>query len=124
MIILLLLFFLISPQANAAFFAVEQDDGSVALVNYVEGSGDTLEDVIDELKLPKNKIVKVKESVFPNDDIEFWQINDVPIGGKLKVNQAKKQAHLDKIAQKEAEKALIFEKLKITKEEFEKIKDK
>lgn len=94
----LILFLSFSVNAYADSYAVQRDDGGVTLVHYIEGSSDSLADVLTELGLMGKPIIRIEESDLPpRSDRDYWEFNDVPIGKKLRVNTAKKAA-------KEAEK--------------------
>ena len=49
-------------------------------------------------------------------------MNPVPIGKKIEIDTVKKQADIDAEAAKQAEKDAVLLKLKITSDEFDKLK--
>ena len=126
-LIFILFLMAVSGYAHADWtqYLVEKPDGSVAIVGYnTKSKNDSLKDVIDSLGYTGYPISLIRASELPSrSDREFWKKNDVPIGDKVIIDEVKK-------AQKEAEKAsektardAVLTKLKITEEEFKKIKD-
>lgn len=63
---------------------------------------------------PVLDLIPIKASDIPKDKLEYLDI----FGGRLIVDQAKKQADLDKQAAKQAARQAILDKLKITDQEF------
>jgi len=117
---------LFSSSAFASMYVVERPDGGVSIVNYVDGSSDSLEDVLRDLGFKGFPILEIDQSDIPKskEDRSFWVMNKVPMGSKIKVDSAKKQAHLDALAGKETEKLAILEKMGISKAEYEKVFEK
>lgn len=122
LLVLFLIIFSKTTYANTEMYAVEKDDGSVALVKYYPGSRDSLQEVLSEFGFVDKPIKKISVSELPDlNDRLYWVFDNTDPDKKIKIDLAKKQADLDKKAQEELEKNAVLEKLKITKEEFEKI---
>jgi len=122
MIILILLISLfISHDAFAELYAVQREDGGVSVINYLEGSKDTLEDVVKQLGYWGRPIHRIKPSDLPSDrtDRKYWTINHVPFGKKIKIDNSEKEKDEAKKAQVEQRKR---ELLKLTAAEFEEAK--
>lgn len=116
MIKFLILFLLISTNLYAEKYVVEKPDGSVAVINYVTGSQDSLDDVIQENGF-SGAIYEEAKTLPPREDRKYWKKS----GSFVVVDSVNKQKDLDAKAAKEAEKEAVFSKLKISKEEYEKI---
>ena len=125
MIKFLLIFMLIfSPVVFGAMYAIEKPDGSVVITTYVEGSQDTLEDVVRELGLLGRPIIAITRAELPPmEDSDYWRFNPVPIGDRLIVDQVAKQADLDAEAIKEADRLKTLQKMGISKDEFKQLKE-
>ena len=117
-----LLPFFLTPNAFALdTYAVQRDDG-VSIVYYNPGSQKSLEQVLKDSGLEGKPLKRISPDDLPSrEDRNFWVLDDVPIGKKIKVDSSKKQAEEAKKQAKEAEKAAVLAKLKITKEELEKV---
>ena len=100
-------------------YAVENPDGSVVIVNYQGGSNDSLNDVLRDFGLTGLPITGIKRSDIPVDrsDRKFWKLT----GKSIAVDSVKKQDFENEKALKEQEKEAVLSKLKISKEEFEKL---
>ena len=123
LIILLLLFWSFNAYAaEVEKYVVEKPDGSVVVIHYLVGSHDSLEEIVDQLVYTGLPITRVNDSDFPASraDREFWKFS--PVGKKIQIDTVKKAEKEAEQAQEEAEKAIVLEKLKITAEEFEKLK--
>ena len=120
MIKFLIIFLMIfQPISFASMYAVERPDGSLSILHYFEGSSDTLEEVVSELGYEGYAIYPITKDDLPDKaDGKFWVMD----GNKIKVDNVKKQAHLNKVAQEEAEIDAVLEKLKISKDELAKLK--
>lgn len=116
------LWILCRPVFAIESYAVERADGGVSIVHYYENSSDTLDKVLKDVGLEGRPFRRVQASDLPQtrEDRNFWTLQ----GGKVVVDAAKKQAAEDAEAAKEAEREAVLEKLKISKEEFEKLTDK
>ena len=102
-------------------YAVQRDDG-VSVVYYNPGSQKSLDQVLKDSGLEGKPVKKISKDDLPSrEDRAFWVFNDVPVGKKIKVDTVKKQAEEAKKAAEEAERNAVLEKLKISKEELEKV---
>lgn len=123
-ILLLLLLFGSSAYADVQTdkFLIEKPDGSVVILYYVPGSFDTLSEVVKSMGLDGLPIQRVSESDIPKDrsDRDYWRKG---IFGKIEIDSIKKQADIDSKSAKESESDAVFEKLKITKDEFKKAQE-
>jgi len=120
MIRFLIILLLICTPAYSGTYAVERSDGGVTIVSYLEGSNDTLSDVLEKLELTGRPVQRIDESDLPDiADREFWAFNDVPIGAKLKVDAAKKAAKQAEKAAKQAKKNAALSKIGLTEEELQ-----
>ena|SRR3990167_3881926 len=117
-----ILFILFSTPVFASDYLIEKPDGSVVIVGYIEGSSDSLETVLKDLGLLGLPIQRLSPSDFPSDkkDRKYWKLNDVPIGKKIVIDTAKKQAdETAKQVKDERKRAL----LKMTPSEYAEAKD-
>jgi len=115
------IFTIFSPlNGSAETYAVDRADGGVSIVNYFDGASKSLDQVLNDIGLHGRPFKKIANGDMPQtkQDRNFWKL----LGSKVVVDAVKKQAHLDALAAKEAEKDAIYAKLKISREEFEKIK--
>lgn len=103
-------------------YAVDRADGGVSIINYNEGSKDTLQDVIHDLGFDGRPVKRVSASDLPStrEDRKYWTLQ----GNKVVVDTAKKQVAEAEKAAKEAEKDAVLAKLKISRAEFEKLNGK
>lgn len=120
------LFLLLGSMCSKALYAVEsyaveRTDGGVSIVNYFEGSNDTLDDVLRDIGLSGRPIERISKADMPADrtDRNFWKLS----GKKVVVDTVKKQAALDAKAQKDAEADSVLSKLKISRQEAQKLKE-
>ena len=117
---LIISLFLFCPFAVASEYAIQRDDGKVVILNYIDGSNDTLEDVIAVRGLQGKPIIEVKEKP-AQADRKYWKIQ----GGKLVVDIVKKQndeaAEIIQAQAKKEAKDAVLAKLKITDEELQKV---
>ena len=114
---LLSLLFLVSfsSSAFASTYAVDRPDGGVSIVNYSEGSSDSLEDVLKAQGFSGYPVSKVEVSELPSRaDRKYWKKN----GNKVEVDAVKKSADLAGQADKDAKKAAALAKLKVTHKEL------
>lgn len=121
---LLILFILFLPTSASAgeLYAVEKPDGSVSVINYY--GGEPLINIINDLGFAGYPIRRITKADLPDRaDREVWAFNDVPIGKKLKVDTVKKAQKKAEKAAKEAEREAVLLKLKISKDEFKKLKE-
>jgi len=116
-----LLTFCVSGYAENRYL-VEKPDGSVVIVLHVPN--EPLKDVIASMGLTGYPISAITVDDLPKtrEDRDFWAVNSVPIGKKIKIDQVKKQKKLDEEAVNDAEIDAILVKLKISKEELKKLK--
>ncbi len=106
-------------------YSVERPDGGVTIIRCVEADGPCLERAVRDNGWNVEDIKKITRDDLPDrEDREYWQVNDVPIGKKLKVNSVKKAKDEADQAQFEAEQDEIFLKMKIDKGEWKKINKK
>ena len=91
---LLLILFLFPLTLHAGQYLVETTDGNVSIVNYVEGSHDSLEDVLKEIGLTGQRIINAKGNMGPIHDFRYWKFNDVPIGPKIIIYEVRKQTDI------------------------------
>ena len=110
---------LFSTDSFGARYLVEKPDGSVAIVEYVEGSNDTLEDVIQTLNFNGYPISLIKDgdTLPPRTDRKYWKKD---VFGKVVVDTAKKTADQAAQSTKEARKQAL---LKMTPTEYQEAKD-
>lgn len=120
----LILFLVLSLDAVASEYIVEKPDGSIVIVHHNDAAIQTIEETLQENGLSGLPVTRIKQSDIPYDPAERVDRNHWKRGfsKKIEVDSAKRQAAADAKAAKEAEKDAILEKLKISREEFEKIK--
>lgn len=121
-LILFLSLFLICSTAYAANYIIEHQDGSVSILNHIDES-DPLENVILKNGWNPKSVHLVKSGDLPSDksDRKYWKVNEVPIGGKIVIDQVKKQADLDAEADKQQKKDKVLQKLGITETELKEL---
>lgn len=124
MIILLLLFLIFSPTASfAEKYVIEHPDceSGLCFADIDSGEDAAFFEYLNTSVYTDYPVYAVKDGDFPTDkkDRKYWK----RIGKKIVIDTAKKQADLDAKAQKESERSAVLSKLKISKEEFKKIKD-
>jgi len=109
-----------SAFAGTETYAVQQPDGSVAIVNYIPGSSKTIEQDLQSKGYENLPVYKLRNEDMPPSrvDRKYWKIHN----GKIVIDTIKKQADSVTAQQVEAEKEAIFSKMKISKQEYEKIK--
>lgn len=107
---------LFSKNGFSKNYLVEKPDGSVAVIQYVEGSNDSLMDVIHANGFDGYPIEELNVTDIPQtrEDRKYWKKGLV---SKIEIDQDKKDADLLKTQQDLAEKAAVLEKLKITEDE-------
>lgn len=93
-------------------YAVETPDG-VAIITYIPGSTDTIEDVVRANGFTSFPVRFIERKDIPNDhsDQKYWKLS----GNRIVVDAAKKQADLDAKAAREARKKAL---LKMTDAEY------
>lgn len=115
-ILFVLCLLLISEPALAKRYAFQRQDGSLKVVDYIEGSSDSLVDVMRDQGVENMPRYDVPDDV--TEPARYLKAQ----GGRIVVDSAKKQADIEAKAAHEAEKDAIFSKLKISREEWEKIR--
>ena len=125
MIIFLLLILLSSPAFAAVEtekYLVERPDGGVSIVQYIPGSRKTVQRVLEDQGLKGFPVRVITPADLPPDrkDRDYWKWDS--FSRKVVVDEAKKQNDLNAKAQAESERDAVLAKLKITKEEFQKLK--
>lgn len=120
--LLILFLFGFCSVSYADTYAVDRSDGGVSIINYNEGSKDTLQEVIHDLGFDGRPVKRISASDLPStrEDRKYWTLQ----GNKVVVDAAKKQVAEAEKAAKEAEKDAVLAKLKISKAEFEKLNGK
>lgn len=126
-IILFMLIFsptVVFANVDSEKYLIEKADGSVAILNYISGSNDSLDKVIHEVFPNQAEIVsisKVKDSDFPKgrEDRNFWKKNDSPLGPKVVVDTGKKASFLQGKMREQNERKQVLTKLNITEPELE-----
>lgn len=93
-LILVLFLFSFPLTLHASQYLVETIDGNVSIVNYVEGSYDSLEEVLEELGLTGQRIINAKGNMGAIHDFKYWKFNDVPIGQKIILDNVRKSADI------------------------------
>lgn len=123
MIFILMILMFFCQTAEAALYAVEREDGEVSIVNYNEGSSDSLYDVMNDLGFIGKPIRAIKETDLPDtrEDRKFWKINDVPIGKKIVIDETKKQVAIDKALEKKNKKDKALQKIGLTEQELQEL---
>lgn len=119
-LIVLLLLISGTAFADCEYFAVENPDGSIKSVCYVSGSSDSLGDVLASIGVTNEKV----EKVHPADlHLLSENVKNLKFQGKrIVVDQEKKNQEEIEKQDREAEREAVLAKLRITKEEFEKLK--
>jgi len=117
----LILLLLISSPVFAEIYVVEREDGGVSIVNYFEGSEDSLADVLKDNGLLGRPIRKLNPGDLPEsrEDRKYWKVDLVT--KKVVVDQAKKTADQVKKIEEEEEKQVILDKIGVTETEIEKV---
>lgn len=105
-------------------YIVEKPDGSVAIVYYNSTGGKSLGQVLQDQGLLGLPIDVLRDSDLPADrsDRKYWRMNKVPVGKKIKIDTVAKEQDALKEQQSEEDRQAVLTKLKITKEEFERLK--
>lgn len=113
---------ILDAQVETELYVVEKPDGSVSIINYILGSGDSLEGIVNDLGFSGLPIKKITKNDLPNDrsDRKYWKLNQIPIGKKIEIDTVKKQADETAKTIKEARKQAL---LKMTPAEFQEAKD-
>jgi len=117
-LIFVLFFLSICSVATAEKYAIENDDGSIRILDYAPGSA-PLEDVLGWLGASDKTVIKVRpedEAITVGEPIEALQI----LGNRVKVNQSKK-AEIE--AEKQAKEARKKALLKMTDAEYKEAKE-
>lgn len=111
------LFFAVFSQALFADerYAVKNPDGSVRILVYQGGNFDEYLKSVGAYGLPLVAI----DSTPDKQDRKYWTL----VNGHLTVDQFKKQADIDAIAQKQAKKDAVLGKLKISRQELKELTD-
>jgi len=110
-IILFLMLFLTSTPLFASKYVVERDDGNLTIIDYADGSSDTIQDVLRKLGLRGQPFHQVDS--IPDEKIEYlmWDGNGVA------VDQAKKDAARDERQEQVASKEALLERLNLTRDQ-------
>lgn len=117
-LILVLICTPVYAEVSTERYAVEKPDGKVAVAYYIPGSKDTLEEFLKSNGLYGLPFSRVKDSdIRDRSDRNFW----VKEGKAIAVDTEKKAEIEEENQAKESEKEAILEKMKISKEEFEKL---
>ena len=119
LIVLLLLFpFCVGSSADDMYM-VEMPDDSISIVYHV--SDKPLVAIIDELGYTGYPISAIDASDLPETRIDrkYWKKNDVPIGKKIDINEAKKKKDEDAQAVIDSDKEKVYQKMGISKKEWE-----
>lgn len=110
--------FLICTPAFADLYVGEKKDGRISVVNYIQGSSDSVSNVENELEFVPGSLVKVSESDLPKDEIKYWRMSS----GKIEVDHPKKEsddsAKLAAKQERKIAKQAVLDKLNITKAEL------
>lgn len=117
LIILLFLFPCVLNADNSSdIYAVERPDGGVSIVYYLNGSGDSFDQVLKDLGFKDYPVLKIDKSEIPvsKSERKYWKHNN----GKIQIDAVKKSADLALKAEKEAKKSAALAKLKLTKQEL------
>lgn len=110
---------LMCEQAYAELYAIKVDDQSVAIMEYVPATADSQEDVLNKAGYAGKPTKLIGKSDLPAKvDRKYWRWNS-GIGKPVIVDEAAKQADIDKEAAKEAKKEAVRVKLKITKGDWD-----
>lgn len=100
-------------------YLVEKPDGTVKQVNYIPGSSDSVTDVLRSVGAEGRPVIHPDAKTLPSvTDNQYWK----RLGSSVIVDEERKQADVKARAEKEAAKEAVLSKLKISKEDFEKIK--
>lgn len=102
-------------------YAVEREDGSVSIVQYF-GKNKSLEQSLKDSNLLGRPIVPIVGSDIPKTraDRKYWKMS----GKNIVIDESEKQKDILKAQQLEADKTAVLEKLKISKDEYEKLNQK
>lgn len=117
-LLMLLLLFCGTARAEWETYAIEHPDGSVT-VQGLESSIEDINSVIEKNNYSVSSVTQISSKDVPTNkaDRTYWKKQ----GKKIVVDTDKKKENEDAKADKEAERASVFLKLGITKEEFEKL---
>lgn len=99
-------------------FVIEKPDGTVAIVHYLQGSGRSLENILEEQGLSNFPIYQISDSELnklDRKDRKYWKKK----GNKIVVDTDMKLEDLNAETAKEEAKEAVLKKLKISKEEAE-----
>lgn len=119
--IIVSIFFILFSVSNvyATKYMVEKEDGRICILNYKDGSADTLENVIEVMGWSKYPIIPIKDSDLPDRrDRDFWMKNPSITGKKIIVDQTKKDAAEQAKAQKKAKEDVALVKIGLTRKEM------
>lgn len=107
---------IIAVLSFGGIYAVEKPDGSIAIINYKEGSFDALDEVLRDLGFDGYPIRRVDPKEFPpREDRDYW----IMLGGKIKVDQMAKQLDLNRQNQHVQKLQALRNKLGLTEEEWD-----
>jgi len=118
LIFILLMFFSINLYAyETSKYIIEKEDGSLAILSYVEGSNRSLNESLRLSGYEGRPFHNVTNEVLPEDSADFWEWKN----GRVQVNQQKKsQAELVK-QEKESRRQSHFQRLQLSEEEFKEL---
>lgn len=93
---------LFSLNAYAGQYISEDGSGNVVELVYVEGSNDSFADFVEAVGLKGRPVIRRPVDLPPLADRKYWKLNDVPLGPRVIVDDAKKQTDLNQKAADEA----------------------
>lgn len=102
-------------------YMVENPDGTVEVVHYLEGSSKSLSQVMKDSGLEGRQAIKINPSDIPptRADRKYWK----KAVDKIGIDAAKKASDESEKQQKETDIDTVLTTLKITREDFKKLKD-
>ena len=115
--IILILLILFSTPVFAGTYSIEKEDGSLVILQYTEGSLDSLSDVINDRGLSGRPVREVKSPLPEAEFIKYDPVTKTIVADQDKIDA--KEADDLKLADDQDK---VFQKLGITREEFETIK--
>lgn len=98
--------------------AVQRPDGGITVIEYIDGSSDSISDVLSEFGYDGKECVQVKSIPSNRKDREFWKIE----GNSIVVDSIKKQEKAVRDAEESLSRDAVLDKLKISKDEFIKLR--
>ena len=123
-LILFILFFLISTPVFAKQYLVEKPDGTIAILNYIDGAKDTLQDVLRDMGFSGYTVFPLKPSDFPAENInsKYWRVN-YGTGPRIRIDHTAIQADLDAEQQIQDDADDVLKKMcpSCTRDDFKKI---